>query len=748
MPANGAASVILLLTLTVFYQGTAVTSSSITENILSSAGDPLLNQVSVDPLADKDSFEILTKKEQETLWTFAAERTIQDRLKEVQEPFEYVVPIDVKLVGFDTDGNLDVNFKESQLLSYLEASPSEFFATLIKAQHGESNTLPIRHKFTFNVAKANKKLNLGIQEAVQNAMMKGRAVPYTVVDAHIEKDFKDNPLPVYTFYILNPKTPVQPGAGFALNYWYMHAEPGMRATADKPSETCGGSVYVSKTERYLWIDLTAGPVSYGPHTSGEGIVWPLSLPRPGRYISESGYMSQIDVFLSDLSALVLKACLYVFNPSMHSDAVEFHKAIIVRLTVIHDHSEWRNRTGLPPTEEKFVNKFQWDAIKRELDQLPLVGQRIIYTKTETDFADCEKCAAAMTQALKSHTSTVLSGGLRSHVHQYIDSVELHHWLQKLDPSLRNPYDSGYYRRNYYDDDIYDDDMYYDRFYYGEWEDDFAWPYWEDPESHDEERRIIRVYLFDLRRTDLLLLDRFHQAVSFPDMVIGVQTRAGQSSLDYECSEQRLSMDPNDASRPVLAALLQTGWSIAATHERWSDLRNESVVDWMFSTAITPFGYLSPYMGLTFSQRDSAARSILYNELLRTLFAVEHLLGHFAKYNKELDEVVAVETYSQFVRRWNMVRHKLNRAATFLSLHNYNTSLYYLRATRHDTKTMHSILKEASTKLHPYVACYQQAGPGVMQTVVMSLSILSVVLGVSFYIARTMGHMHSSKRLHS
>mmetsp|Transcript_13399 Transcript_13399/g.21974 ORF Transcript_13399/g.21974 Transcript_13399/m.21974 type:complete len:97 (+) Transcript_13399:226-516(+) len=96
----------------------------------------------------------------------------------------------------------------------------------------------------------------------------------------------------------------------------------------------------------------------------------------------------------------------------------------------------------------------------------------------------------------------------------------------------------------------------------------------------------------------------------------------------------------------------------------------------------------------------------------------------------------------------MVRHKLNRAATFLSLHNYNTSLYYLRATRHDTKTMHSILKEASTKLHPYVACYQQAGPGVMQTVVMSLSILSVVLGVSFYIARTMGHMHSSKRLHS
>jgi hypothetical protein len=36
------------------------------------------------------------------------------------------------------------------------------------------------------------------------------------------------------------------------------------------------------TARYVWIDLTAGPISYGPQTSGDGIVTEFSLPRPDR----------------------------------------------------------------------------------------------------------------------------------------------------------------------------------------------------------------------------------------------------------------------------------------------------------------------------------------------------------------------------------------------------------------------------------------------------------------------------------
>jgi hypothetical protein len=36
-------------------------------------------------------------------------------------------------------------------------------------------------------------------------------------------------------------------------------------------------------QRYMWIDLTAGPLLYGPHTSGEGLVSEFSIPRLDNY---------------------------------------------------------------------------------------------------------------------------------------------------------------------------------------------------------------------------------------------------------------------------------------------------------------------------------------------------------------------------------------------------------------------------------------------------------------------------------
>ena len=55
-----------------------------------------------------------------------------------------------------------------------------------------------------------------------------------------------------------------------------------------------------------------------------------------------------------------------------------------------------------------------------------------------------------------------------------------------------------------------------------------------------------------------LLDRFHQAVSFPEMVLALQTKSGAATLDYSCSDEMVTLDAADATRPMLGALLQTG----------------------------------------------------------------------------------------------------------------------------------------------------------------------------------------------
>ncbi len=73
------------------------------------------------------------------------------------------------------------------------------------------------------------------------------------------------------------------------------------------------------------------------------------------------------------------------------------------------------------------------------------------------------------------------------------------------------------------------------------------------------------FVFDLSTPEILLLDRFHQALSFGDMAVAVQTRAPAALLDFSCAQKPLQFDARDATRPLLAALLQTTWGVAPTY---------------------------------------------------------------------------------------------------------------------------------------------------------------------------------------
>jgi hypothetical protein len=53
---------------------------------------------------------------------------------------------------------------------------------------------------------------------------------------------------------------------------------------------------------------------------------------------------------------------------------------------------------------------------------------------------------------------------------------------------------------------------------------------EDEMLHSE--NVFPVFIFSLSSSRPLLLDRFHQAMSFPDMVIAVQTLSGSIGTDY------------------------------------------------------------------------------------------------------------------------------------------------------------------------------------------------------------------------
>lgn len=145
----------------------------------------------------------------------------------------------------------------------------------------DSHTLPITTQFYFHVTKASQRLNGEIQSAVRGAVAadaetRGGAgdlalIPHDLTEDAVRADYMKSNI-AYTLYILNPDWPGRPYA-----YSYDSARYGGGRGRPSGGTGCPGTLWVAK-DHYAWVDLTAGPVTYGPRTSGEGLVWE-SLPR-------------------------------------------------------------------------------------------------------------------------------------------------------------------------------------------------------------------------------------------------------------------------------------------------------------------------------------------------------------------------------------------------------------------------------------------------------------------------------------
>ncbi|CAI7809431.1 unnamed protein product, partial [Closterium sp. NIES-54] len=111
-------------------------------------------------------------------------------------------------------------------------------------------------------------------------------LPHSLVDTHVRTDAATLSPPAaaaagegggegtgagggYAVYVLNPR--VMPR-----RYAYSYGSRG--------DTVCPGTTF--HDERYVWVDLTAGPVSYGPAWEGQGGVTPAAYLRAEQYSKE------------------------------------------------------------------------------------------------------------------------------------------------------------------------------------------------------------------------------------------------------------------------------------------------------------------------------------------------------------------------------------------------------------------------------------------------------------------------------
>ncbi len=697
-------------------------------------------------------------------------------------------------------------------------------------RHGHA--LPFRQRFMFSVSKVRPDVSRAVADAIQNVVtdqatrheqyrnqnqhMGARLpqpadkiwyhVPHRAVEKVLQRDFEQSAL-AYTIYLLNPTAPmvavppplkgVKPKAASAaqddeessenpnsrvgkrvpVRYIYSEMNKVKKLAAEdntrKTLPTCESVLWASK-RRFVFVDFTAGPVSYGPQTAGDGIFTELSLPRLDRLfhrhkkqvkksikrkeqsmnekamaeataaaeeagvdLSEHEYQpdrrvspekkarakrrdmrSKAHEFVADLAKVVRHTAQQLITPPMWTFPVTYARRIVVNLIVISDHGD---------TTDAELQR--WRLMTARLQDLAVADQDVRVDVSHVNFADCELCVTAFTHSLKSHTSNFMLGdGLRTQVHQYLSSAALRDWLEHFEQSFWSIRSGAIKQTKQLHADAFklhkDQEERIRRARRGA--DDVAMDEadaataavntatvkatkgtaveLEADEILDDDVKVVTAFVFDLQTPEVLLLDRFHQSVSFPGMVIGVQTRSELASVDMTCNGQSMRFDPQDASRPLFASLIQSLWGVAPTGVQFNPFLNTTETDYMWTTGLTPFGYFSQMLDSSFSIRDAAARNILYSDVADVLSNLQNMATHFVKFRRPLISLMTVPEYQAFNRRYNLLKFKMLKTKLLIGANQLAEALYYVRSARHDVLAMHEAVHKAVYSLRPVLTC--------------------------------------------
>ncbi|KAI4339565.1 hypothetical protein MLD38_024493 [Melastoma candidum] len=339
--------------------------------------------------------------------------------------------------------------------------------------------LPLRFFTSFTSPSSfSEAVSSSLSQSPSNFRSSLASFPHSPVDEHIRSHFESSiksdphPTAVYLYFLdLGPQS-----RPYAYNYAPGNPDPFSPAVTK-----CLGTIWTGH-DRYAWIDLGAGPVDYGPAVSGDGV-----LPRGDFHplATLHGKTRSGKGMIADVASITWSAYQVLVTPSLRVP-VPFENSLIVQFVYVVSgdgktgNFDWRN------VERSFMDEVNSNG-------LLLSGQSLRFTYYPVKYSECAICSYAVARATNSYTSRFLFDNYTLTVSEYLDSKLLHQVILDSTDEFRKS--AG----------IPEDD-------------DFP--------------RLLPVYIFDLEVPGMFLLDRYHQAVSFKDMVVAVRTKNSQTVSEY------------------------------------------------------------------------------------------------------------------------------------------------------------------------------------------------------------------------
>lgn len=580
-------------------------------------------------------------------------------------PFQVPLEVNIVLIGFNNDGGYRYTVDAHKLEEFLRISfPSHRPSCL---ETGEP--LDIEHHIVYNVFPAGQPELIALEKALKEAMVPagtaresdyGREVPLFEVDATaVEPVFQK--LYSYIFDMDNSgynaaemDRPV-PSAIFIVNFDKVRMDPRNKEidldslmygkitqlTEEEMKRQEGEYIYRYRYNgggasqvwlglgRFVVIDLSAGPCTYGKIETEEGSVSSKTLPRLRNVLFPRGFNaasvhSTHDTFVGQLAALVSTTVEHVIAPDVRFETVDLTTRLLIPIIVLQNH----NRYNILDKGQN--NSIDIEAIEAEVKKMVHYGQEVVIVGGSHALHRHEKLTIAVSKAMRGHSLQETKKDGRFHVHTktYLDGAILKEEMERsadvlaagllevADPSLSSKF---YIRQHWMDEsDGSGDSILKHKPLWAT----YASKRGKEKKKKTEKKqsdlhrtygtRVIPVFVLSLADVDPHLMMEDESLVwTSNDVVIVLQHQNEKIPLSYVSETERRHAIPSQAQRHILAGLASAVGGLSAPYEKASHVHERPIVNWLWSAGCHPFGPFSNTSQISQMLQDVALRNTIY-----------------------------------------------------------------------------------------------------------------------------------------
>ncbi|KAK1592577.1 hypothetical protein Q3G72_027299 [Acer saccharum] len=581
-------------------------------------------------------------------------------------PFQVPLEVNIVLIGFSGDGGYRYLMDSHKLEEFLRVSFPNHRPSCLET--GEA--LDIEHHIVYNVYPAGQPEVIALEKALKEAMVPagnaresdfGREVPLFEVDATaVEPTFQK--LYSYIFDLDNDgfsapemDRPV-PNAIFIFNFDKVRMDPRNKEidldslmngqvsqlTEEDLKKQEGDYIYRYRyngggasqvwlsSGRFVVVDLSSGPCTYGKIETEEGSVSHRTLPRIRNVMFPSGLGARSDrtthdIFVGQLAALVSATVEHAIAPDVRFETVDMTTRLLVPIIVLQNH----NRYNIMEKGHNYT--IDIEAIEREVKKLVHDGQEVVIVGGSHGLHRHEKLAIAVSKAMRGHSLQETKKDGRFHVQTktYLDGAILKEEMERsadvlaagllevADPSLSSKF---FLRQHWMDESEASGDSILKHK-----------PLWASYNSkHGKEKkkkkpqkkegdlyrtygtRVIPVFVLSLADVDAHLMMEDESLVwTSNDVVIVLEHQNEKIPLSYVSETERRHAFPSLAQRHILAGLASAVGGLSAPYEKASHVHERPIVDWLWATGCHPFGPFSNASQISQMLQDVALRNTIY-----------------------------------------------------------------------------------------------------------------------------------------